>query len=122
MAMRNALMDEWMTLNAPNTYAHGDDPHAHEEARNRVPACQTCNADNPVDARFCSSCGTPLAVVCPGCGAQASGRFCSQCGTSLSGPAPAAAPVRTTTAQPVAERRITSVLFGDLAGFTPLSE
>jgi class 3 adenylate cyclase len=42
-----------------------------------------------------------------------------ECGTALAG-APAAAP--NTTATPVAERRICSVLFADLVGFTPLSE
>jgi len=46
----------------------------------------------------------------------AGARFCSICGTSQGG-----APAQTVTA-PVAARRVTSVLFGDLVGFTSLSE
>ena len=42
-------------------------------------------------------------------------RFCSECGTPQgNGSAPAS------TAAPVAARRVTSVLFGDLVGFTSL--
>src|SRR4029077_21041145 len=47
-------------------------------------------------------------------------RFCGECGAALTGdaPAPALAPVAAATA----ERRLVSVLFADLVGFTPLSE
>ena len=46
------------------------------------------------------------------------GRFCPECGTPLGDDAVAArAP-----ALPVAERRIASIMFGDIVGFTPLSE
>ena len=31
--------------------------------------CTSCGAENRPGGRFCSECGTPLAVVCPGCGA-----------------------------------------------------
>src|SRR4051812_19525143 len=86
--------------------------------------CAGCQADNADGAKFCSSCGTPLAAVCPACGTAATGRFCSECGTALDAPRiprPAAAP-EPPPAAPVTERRITSVLFGDLVGFTSLSE
>jgi class 3 adenylate cyclase/tetratricopeptide (TPR) repeat protein len=52
-------------------------------------------------------------------------RFCGDCGTALmDAPAPAADTVSAapTPARPVAERRLTTVLFGDLVGFTTLSE
>ena len=54
--------------------------------------CPRCQTQNAPGARFCASCGTPLAppsVECPSCHAQnsAGARFCSACGTAL---APAA--------------------------------
>src|SRR4051812_42074173 len=82
-------------------------------------ACSACATALADDLRFCPQCGTPApAVTCPGCGAAAGdGRFCGQCGTPLVADAtPPGLPVRT------AERRLTSVLFGDLVGFTTLSE
>src|SRR5438094_7261885 len=81
--------------------------------------CANCGADNPVGNRFCGYCGTPLAAACPECGAEnpAGQRFCGQCGTPLE--APAAQPVREAA---VSERRLVTVLFADLVGFTPLSE
>jgi len=46
-------------------------------------------------------------------------RFCPACGTAATESAP---PAPANHDAPVAERRITSVLFADLVGFTPLSE
>jgi class 3 adenylate cyclase len=86
--------------------------------------CPTCGTVPSLTARFCSECGTVLAHTCPACGADVSGKFCSECGTPLSAHAPLSAPPSTDGpgASRVSERRITSVLFGDLVGFTPLSE
>src|SRR4051812_41422223 len=87
-----------------------------------VPQCPSCGDTLPASARFCPSCGTARGATCPACGALAIGRFCADCGTPIEAGAEAG------TAQPpapsprLAERRITSVLFGDLVGFTTLSE
>src|SRR3954468_11780367 len=86
--------------------------------------CGRCGGTSPDDDRFCSDCGAPLGAACPSCGATvlAGKRFCGQCGTGV-GAAPAAGADGAPPApSPVAERRICSVLFCDLVGFTPLSE
>jgi predicted ATPase/class 3 adenylate cyclase len=79
--------------------------------------CAACGAENRAGRKFCSNCGAALARACPACGAanDPDDRFCGQCGAALEpgARAPAAAE---------AERRLVSVLFGDLVGFTPLSE
>src|SRR3954466_7692162 len=84
--------------------------------------CGNCRGQNPASAKFCENCGAPLATSCPACGTTPShpaARFCLNCGQALTGaPAPPAA----VDIGPVAERRICSVLFCDLVGFTPLSE
>ncbi|HXF57582.1 MAG TPA: adenylate/guanylate cyclase domain-containing protein [Actinomycetota bacterium] len=79
--------------------------------------CPACGFDNPPSFRFCGSCGRALGRACPACGAEApvGTRFCGQCGAPLEAPAPPGP-------APQAERRLVSVLFADLVGFTPLSE
>ncbi len=84
-------------------------------------ACASCGTDQPVGAKFCHECGSALAHACPVCGLSVppGAKFCNECGADLRGGASAPhVPVDT----PVASRRITSVLFGDLVGFTPFSE
>lgn len=43
----------------------------------------TCRVVLPLDAKFCSECGTKVAITCRGCQAivAASAKFCSECGT-----------------------------------------
>jgi class 3 adenylate cyclase len=54
-----------------------------------MPTCQVCRQENPVGARFCNACGSPLDG--------------------------AARPLRE-------ERKVVTVLFADLLGFTARSE
>ncbi len=85
--------------------------------------CTTCSAELPAGMKFCRECGTSTTTrACPSCGTAAdSGRFCGECGTSLD-TSPPQDPVSNALPNPVSERRVTSVLFADLVGFTPLSE
>ncbi len=82
--------------------------------------CANCGAENAPAARFCSECGAGLEHACPTCAAPYApgAKFCSSCGTALAGPSPVAPP----GTAPVAERRLVSVLFADLVGFTTASE
>ncbi len=89
--------------------------------------CGNCGTVNREGRKFCSSCGSPLAVVCPSCGApnEPSDRFCGECGTALGNavePAGVAAARPNGRAAASSERRLVSVLFADLVGFTTLSE
>ncbi|MBW3595580.1 MAG: AAA family ATPase [Actinobacteria bacterium] len=87
--------------------------------------CGQCGSENREGRRFCTSCGSPLDAPCPNCGAilDPTDAFCGDCGT----PNPASAarstpPTDRITQVPVAERRLVSVLFVDLVGFTNYSE
>ncbi|HEX5040925.1 MAG TPA: adenylate/guanylate cyclase domain-containing protein [Candidatus Limnocylindria bacterium] len=83
--------------------------------------CPVCGTANEPERKFCGECGSPLAVACPNCGTPnaASDKFCGECGTDLRANAAQSAPAASV---PVAERRLVSVLFADLVGFTALSE
>jgi len=83
--------------------------------------CAQCGLENTAGRKFCGGCGAPLALVCASCGAanEPGMRFCGECGNAL---AADAAPSAVTPPASAAERRLVSVLFADLVGFTPLSE
>jgi len=92
--------------------------------------CSFCASSNDDGSSFCEECGSALAMPCPSCGTPATPgkRFCRSCGSPLLRSAAPPAPPETTAAAdpsrsaPVAERRVCSVLFCDLVGFTTLSE
>jgi class 3 adenylate cyclase/tetratricopeptide (TPR) repeat protein/ribosomal protein L40E len=97
--------------------------------------CGTCGTENEPDAKFCTECGNLMQPGCSNCGVanKPGAKFCRECGTTLStragastgaitGPPglPEGSPVGPPA--PVAERRLVSVLFADLVGFTPFAE
>jgi class 3 adenylate cyclase/tetratricopeptide (TPR) repeat protein len=86
-----------------------------------VQECGACGTTNADSMRFCVECGSALAQTCGSCGqpVQTGFKFCGHCGGAVGG---SQVVVPTQTAAPVAERRLCSVLFCDLVGFTPLSE
>ncbi len=91
--------------------------------------CSNCGTPNEAGRKFCLECGAPLMAACPSCGAaNAPGaKFCGECGSALGRPgttagAAPAATSRPSGAAPVSERRVVSVLFADLVGFTTLAE
>ena len=81
--------------------------------------CPACGTENEAGRKFCGECGGKLALVCPGCSAPNTPgmKFCGECGARLDAEAPAGP-----REAPQAERRLVSVLFADLVGFTTLSE
>ena len=93
-------------------------------AERTAAACPACGGATTPDLRFCLSCGRPLAESCPTCGAaRVSGaRFCGQCGNRFEAAAGGVAVPDPTSGGPVIERRLVSLLFADLVGFTTRSE
>ena len=82
-----------------------------------VRRCPSCGAENAQTQHFCGSCGTRLVLVCPSCEAvnEVTSDFCGSCGSNLETSGGPGSSLRE-------ERRIATVLFADLSGFTSLSE
>jgi class 3 adenylate cyclase len=90
--------------------------------------CAACGITNDPGRKFCKECGVRLSFGCLVCGAtNAPGdKFCGECGAALAQPQQASSSA-SAAGSPVArdedtERRIVSVLFVDLVGFTSFSE
>jgi class 3 adenylate cyclase/tetratricopeptide (TPR) repeat protein len=89
--------------------------------------CPQCGTVSPAGAKFCPECATRLAASCPACGSPtpAGAKFCPECATPLVAGGLAAgtgAPVVRPAVAPTSERRLVTVLFADLVGFTPFAE
>ena len=114
--------------------------------------CPQCRHVNPSGTKFCGECGTKLQALCPACRTAnpPTNKFCSECGQRLG--QPAAAPAATAAPLPAAppaarfaspeaytpkhlaekiltsrgaiegERKIVTVMFSDVSGFTAISE
>jgi class 3 adenylate cyclase/tetratricopeptide (TPR) repeat protein len=103
------------------------------ECGNRLAvACGNCGTANPPGTRFCGECGNPLDAgqsgAAPGArqaldGTRRSGGARTSEGGGGAGPGGAAGSAGgAAVTGPVAERRLVSILFADLVGFTTLSE
>ena len=111
--------------------------------------CRACGTANDAGRKFCAACGSRLVDTCPNCGTANSptDRFCGECGSPLGGvdagvahvtspswpgsraPGAAAGGERANggslgalTDGRTAERRMVTILFADLVGFTSMSE
>ena len=86
--------------------------------------CTSCGTENESSRKFCLACGQRLAVSCPACGSgnTPEARFCGECGIPLTGNGTPSVAATTPAVAPATERRLVSVLFADLVGFTTLSE
>ncbi len=96
--------------------------------------CGACRGETPSDKPFCANCGARVAPLCASCGAQIlEGKpFCASCGSAVSLSPSSVINTDATrgsessrvdaSVESVAERRLCSVLFVDLVGFTPMAE
>jgi class 3 adenylate cyclase/tetratricopeptide (TPR) repeat protein len=111
--------------------------------------CHGCGHENASTQKFCGECGTRLEVVCAACQtANTPGqKFCGECGASLVASEPAGAAVTppprgaerfaspdaytpkhladkilTSRGAVEGERKIVTVMFADVSGFTSMSE
>ena len=102
--------------------------------------CPKCQAENPPDNKFCNECANKLESVCPQCGKTnpLSSKFCGECAHDLT-EAKAVPPIDysepqsytpkfladkilTTRGSIEGERKLVTVLFTDVAGYTSMSE
>lgn len=89
-------------------------------------SCTGCGSTLLPGAGFCQRCGKRAGLACRGCGQaiEAGFAFCPRCGLAQEQqtPAPAHAAANDSDASQAADRRLVTVLFADLTGFTSLAE
>jgi len=101
--------------------------------------CPKCQIDNAETRKFCRKCGAKLSHICPQCGSEnlLSDDFCGECGHDLTTKVPTSinySQPRSYTPKHLAdkilaartsmegERKLVTVLFADVKGFTSISE
>jgi len=108
--------------------------------------CPKCQLENPEGKKFCSQCGSKLALPCPNCSAEITpgDKFCGECGHNLTLPSTMSLKelsfdekldkiqrylpkgltekILSQREKIEGERKQVTVMFCDLEGFTSLSE
>jgi class 3 adenylate cyclase/tetratricopeptide (TPR) repeat protein len=102
--------------------------------------CSECESELPNGSKFCKECGKKLELTCPGCGKNIppDSKFCLECGHDLrtaKDPKPLdydkpqsytpkhlADKILTSRSSIEGERKLVTVMFADVAGFTSMSE
>ena len=109
--------------------------------------CPKCQHENPIGAKFCNECATKLELICSECGmANPSGsKFCNECAHNLTITASGTVPIELSFDEKLnkirrylptgltdkilsqrdrieGERKLVTVMFCDMEGFTALSE
>ncbi|HEY3110527.1 MAG TPA: adenylate/guanylate cyclase domain-containing protein [Chloroflexota bacterium] len=79
-------------------------------------SCPGCGSAVGLDVAFCAVCGTPAGPQCPRCARQCrtGDRFCALCGAEVAGEGADSLHLRR------AERKLVTVVFSDMVGFTSL--
>ena len=102
--------------------------------------CPICRTEHPEGAKFCGECGSRLERICPRCHVvnPPQFKFCGECGQVLDKP-PLVSPfdykepqsytpkhladkILTSRSTLEGERKLVTVMFADVAGFTAISE
>ena len=90
--------------------------------------CPQCQSENPLGAKFCVECASPLARRCPKCGSEAplTAKFCPECAVPLTATSPPTGPAAVQPSSPATpaesgERRHLTALFCDLVGSTEIA-
>ena len=90
--------------------------------------CPSCGRSLTRDSRFCPGCGAAVAATCAGCGTEleADARFCRRCGRPVTDAAEegqtAIEAALTGGRGSGQERKIATLLFADIVGFTSMNE
>lgn len=105
--------------------------------------CFACKSENRKGVKFCEECGTHIAIVCPRCNSRipVGKKYCGDCGQNLLQgkntpvksvvdydrpdsytPKFMAEKILTTRGSLEGERKLVTVFFSDVTGFTSLSE